>query len=257
MLNRRRGCLWFAAGLLLALTAGILAFVTMVRVAATPKAGEEQPRVQVVVAARDIPLHTVITNTDVALLNVPPDMVPADGLKDPDSALGQLTTTDIAQGEIILRQRLLTPDYVGPRAAFTMDPKQVIVAFPAYDLLSSLGIIRPGDHVDLMYSFDFAKANPGLAPSMNTFTVLQDLRVAAVIYAPSEGQQQSSASQKPQAILLAVSPQDALVIKYFRDFGAAPDFALRSPAAEGLFEVNNVDGDYVLRRFQIRTRSVK
>jgi len=54
------------------------------------------------------------------------------------------------------------------------------------------------------------------------------------------------------AILLAVDPQDALTIKYFRDAGGAPDLALRSPAAEGPFDVVPVDGDYLLGRYHIR-----
>lgn len=264
-MGRRRGCLWFAAGLLLALLAGVLIFVSVQRATEAPKQVEEPPRVPVVVAARDIPLHTVLRAEDVEVREVPPEMVPEDGLTDASEVVGQLTTAAIARGEIVLRRRLISADYVGPRAAFVMDPKQVMVAFPAADLLTSLGIVRPGDHVDLMFSFDFGKAKDDIVTGVNTLTVLQDLRVAAVIYGEGEGPEgrvvegpskpsEPQPSGSPEALLLAVSPQDALLIKYFRDMGAAPDFALRSPAAEGTFDVAPVDGDYLLQNLKIRWR---
>ena len=262
-MGRRRGCLWFAAGLLLATMAGVLIFVTVQRVAETPKVVEEPPRVAVVVAALDIPVHTVLRASDVELREVPPELVPEDGLTEVKDAEGQLTTAAIARGEIVLRRRLISPDYVGPRAAYVMDPKQVMIAFPAFDLLSSLGIIRPGDHVDLMFSFDFGKASPDIVTGVNTLTVLQDLRVAAVVYEGGGGPEgkdeggttrPAAPSGAPRALLLAVSPQDALLLKYFRDMGAAADFALRSPAAEGQFDVVPVDGDYLLQNLKIRWR---
>ncbi|MDI7275483.1 MAG: hypothetical protein QME94_05860, partial [Anaerolineae bacterium] len=94
---------------------------------------------------------------------------------------------------------------------------------------------------------------------VNTLTVLQDLEVAALIYG-SEGQQggnepQQATGAPPRAILFAVEPQDALMIKFFRDNGAVADFALRSPVAEGPFDVEPVDGYYLLQRFKVRRRA--
>ncbi|MDI7277235.1 MAG: Flp pilus assembly protein CpaB, partial [Anaerolineae bacterium] len=156
-MNRRRGCLWFAAGLLLALMAGTVAFVTMQRLATAPQVVPEVPKVPVVVAARDIPLHTVVSQADLEIRQVEPDLIPVDGLADTKEAIGKLTTADIAQGEIILARRLIAPDYVGPKAAFVMDPTHVLIAFGANDLLSNVGILRPGDHVDLMLTYDFSR----------------------------------------------------------------------------------------------------
>ncbi len=258
-MNRRRGCLWFAAGLLLALMAGVVAFVTMQRVATVSAPPPEVPKVRVVVAARDIPLHTVLTQADLEIRQVEPDLIPADGLSDTEDAIGKLTTADIAEGEILLARRLIAPDYVGPNAAFVMDPKKVLVAFGAGDLLSSAGILRPGDHVDLMLTYDFSRGVTHTETSelgINTLTVLQDLEVAALVYgtqAQDRGNEpQEATGAPPRAILFAVDPQDALVIKHFRDMGGVADFALRSPVAEGTFDVVPVDGYYLLQRFRVR-----
>lgn len=246
----RRGWLWFTAGLLLAVLAGAIALFVLQRAVSTVTAPVEEPKAEVVVASRDIPLHTVLAAGDVFLRKVPRDMVPEGALVDPQKAIGNLTTEDIARGEIILERRLLKPDYVGPKAALAMDPKQVIIAFPTLDLLSSAEIVRPGDHVDLMFSFDFSKSSPGAPAGQRTLTVLQDIRVAAVVRDSKGGQ--AGGAGPLQALLLAVDEQDALVIKYFRDAGAIQDLALRSPAAEGAFDVVPVDGDYLLQRYHLR-----
>jgi len=250
----RKGCLWFAGGLLLALLAGGLAFVAVMQAASSPKAKSEAPKVRVVVAAREIPLQTPIADADVAVREVPPEVVPEGALTDPKDAVGKIVTTPVARDEILVGQRLLKPDYVGPQAALVMDPKKVLVALPAADLLSQLDIIRAGDRVDLMFSFVPSKVSASLDSLLVTAMVLQDVRVAAVIHArPADPTKSGTTTGAPQALLLALDPQDALTVKYFRDNGGAVDFALRSPAAaDGPFNVINVDGDYIVQRFKLR-----
>lgn len=245
--------MWFAGGLLLAVGAAIAVFVSLHGATqATQQAQTPVPGVPVLVAARDIPLHTVIAAADVTVRELPPDAVPSDALKDPADAIGKLTTAAIAQGEAVLARRLIVPDYVGPNAAFVMDPKQVLVAFAATDLLSSLEIVRPGDRVDIMLTYDFAKSAAEVTTGIHTFTALPNVRIAAVIRGPAgEGGQQGPV----RAYLLALDPQDALTIKHFRDLGAAVDLALRSPAAANEpFTVVPVNGDYLLQRYRIQAR---
>lgn len=240
--------------------AGALIFVTILRVTQAPTEVEEPARVPAVMAVRDIPLHTVIGPADLEVRDIPPEMVPEGAYADPDSILGMLTTADIAQGEAVLQRRLIEPDYVGPKAAFVMDPSKILVAIPTHDLMSSIGIVRPGDHIDIMYTFDFERAKPDIETGMNTFTLLQDQVVAAVVYGGGGGEQPeglldappSGGNGTPQAILLAVAPQDALMLKYFRDAGASQDLALRSPAAQGQYDVVPIDGEYLLQRLNIR-----
>ena len=252
-MSLRRGALWFAAGLLLALLAGGIAMTSLQRAVNSASKPVEVPTQAVLIATRDIPLHTVLAPGDFQLSTVPKQLVPADGVTDPKEALGKLTTADIAQGEIILARRLIAPDYVGPNAAMVMDPKQVIVAFEASSLLPSLNIVRPGDRVDIMYTQDFSKVKAGATADTATLDVLQDVRVAAVIRgAPKEGQSTGPVT----ALLLALDPQDALTLKYFRDMGGIEALALRSPAADrGPFDVTPVNGDYVFKRYGIQWQS--
>ncbi len=251
MFTGRRGWLWFGAGLLLAITAGLVAFISLQRAAKAPGPAEEL-RARALVASRDIPVRSLIGADDVVLRDFPATALPAGGLTSLDDAIGKLSTVDIAKGEIIVSQRLLAPDYVGPRVAAVMDPKKVLVAFPANDLLSSVDVIRAGDRVDLMFSVDPTKGHPQITTDMATVSGLQDVEVASVIYATPTDQQKKENRTPARAILLAVDPQDALTIKHFCDAGASPDLALRSPAAaRGPFEVTPVDSEYILQRYQV------
>ncbi len=242
--------MWFAGGLLLAGIAGVLAFLTLVRATTTQQQAQApSPKVKVLVATRDLPLHTVITAEDVALREVSPEVVPQGALTDPEQAVGQMLVADVAADEIMLSQRLLKPDYLGPKVALVMDPAKVVVAFPVGDLLGSLDLLRPGDRVDMMFSFTPSGLLPVTGEGLATMTVMSDVEVAAVVRGQGEGQQAGPL----RALLLAFDPQDALLVKYFRDAGASVDLALRSPAAaEGPFDTVPVDGDYVMQRFKLQ-----
>jgi pilus assembly protein CpaB len=91
-----------------------------------------------------------------------------------------------------------------------------------------------------------------------TFVVLENVGIAALTgwrpaTAEGEGVLPSGATEArpPTAILFALSPQDALVLKYVKDAGGVQDIVLRAPGAEGPFDTEPVDVDYVLNRFQI------
>ena len=51
------------------------------------------------------------------------------------------------------------------------------------------------------------------------------------------------------ALLLALDPQDALVLKHLRDTGAIFDFVLRSPTSNVLFDLEPVTADYLVDLF--------
>jgi len=48
-----------------------------------------------------------------------------------------------------------------------------------------------------------------------------------------------------QAYLLALEPQDAMVLKFLRDTGAIFDVVLRAPTSSGHFELTPVTAQYI------------
>jgi hypothetical protein len=54
-----------------------------------------------------------------------------------------------------------------------------------------------------------------------------------------------------QAYLLALNPQDALILKNLIDSGATFDIVLRSPTSSELFGVVPVTSEYLIEKYQL------
>jgi pilus assembly protein CpaB len=257
-MGRLRGFLWLIAGLVVALLAGVVAFVTLAR--ATAKAAA-QPQVNapvpVVVAMRAVSARSALAAEDLGLKELPADSVPEGALRRVEEALGKVTLMDLYAGEVILSQRLVDPN-IAPqegRMALVVAEDQVLMAFPAQDLMSMVGVLKPGDHVDLLFSLIFSPPEGTSGTGQRggqqaTFNVLQNATIAAIVQAPKAAG--GSQGRPLEAILLAVSPQDALILKYLKDAGGIVDIVLRAPGVERTFPVEPVDAAYITNRYRIR-----
>ena len=229
---------------MVAILAGAVAFIALQR-ATADRAGEDMvaiPVVEVVVATQAIPLRTQLTTEFVELQEIPVDSVPEGAVRELEEAIGMVTLVDLYPGEIILAQRLLDPNVItaGGRYALFMLPDEVLMAFPASDLMSKVGVLKPGDHIDLLYTMSFPGGGED-EENVVTFTQLQNVVIAAIVGDPAE----------PTAYLFTLSPQDALVLKYTKDAGAILDIVLRAPGAEQPFDTEPVDVDFLMQRFRI------
>lgn len=278
---RLRGFIWLLAGLVAALLAGFVAFQTLSRAAAAPISEEGTgPLVQVVVAARTVSIRTALTAADITLAELPVAAVPEGAIRDVDDALGLLTLVDLYPGEPVLTQRLLDPTLTSPggRLSLVMAEEHVLMALPAQDILGSVGILKRGDHIDIHFSLLFpANRGPGIAggddsdgDEQATFGVLQNLMVTDFVGGEPVGgsggggmvasltgeevKPEETSFTNPQAILLAVPPQDALVLKYLIDAGGTLDLVLRAPGMDRPFETDPVDVDYLIDRYDIPTQ---
>lgn len=257
--------IWLLAGLLVAGMAGIVAFVTLSRaVAQEAEPGETSPLVTVVVSTRAIEVRAPLSAEDVQVVEVPVDSVPEGALQEADDAIGKVTLVDLYPGEMLLSQRLVDPNVVSGdgRIALVMSEDEVLVAFPAGDLLTDVGAVKPGDHVDLLFSLDVPTERDGLETAgpaaegeeqqaqdeQQTWTVLQNVTVASI--ERSEANEEGQLGT-PRAILLTVSPQDALVLKYLKDADAVMDVALRAPGVESPFTTEPVDIDWIINKYQL------
>ncbi|MEA3377943.1 MAG: Flp pilus assembly protein CpaB [Chloroflexota bacterium] len=252
-MGRLRGFLWLAAGLVVAALAGVVAFMTLS--GAAPQEAEQAvgapPQVSVVVAAQQIGVRSLLTAEDLEMREIPVDAIPDSAVRQMDDAVGKLTLADIYPGEVILEQRLVDPNVVAAngRTAVVINDDQVLMAFPAGDLMSNLGVLKPGDHVDLLLSYELpADTITGERPGpiagtaeegteLTTFTLLQNLELTQIMRGEEGG---------TTAYLLAVSPQDALLLKYIKDVGPVRDLVLRAPGVEVDFRTDPVDLDYLI-----------
>jgi pilus assembly protein CpaB len=261
---RTRGCLWLMAGAVVALLAGLVGYLTLTNATAqrnTPAGG--LPEVQVVVASQAVKVRSPLTDKDVVLRSVPVNLAPEGALQQTSAVVGKVTMTDLVPGEVILQQRLADPNVASGdgRTALMMAGDEVLMAFPAQDLLSKAGILKAGDHVDLLFSLQ-VPANRGLAgvrsasgseQELITFNVLPNVTISALVGGTVT--KEGSEIGVPQAYLFLVSPQDALTLKYVKDAGGTLDMVLRAPGAEQPAEADPVDVDYVIRRYRLPTEA--
>lgn len=254
---RTRGCVWLAAGLIVALLAGVVGFVAISRGAqrAEPAAGAtaQGTTVTVVTAAQAVPLRTVLTAEMLTTKDIPVQAAPQGYIAEPAEAVGKINLTELAPGEIILADRLLAPDVTAAsgRLALVMANEQVLMAFPASDLMNALGVLKPGDHVDLLFSMkvkDRATGQEQGDEELVTFKALENQVIAAVV--GGQADDAGNASQA-KALLLTVAPQDAVTLKYLKDAGAIMDVVLRAPGAEQPMEVEPVDMDRLINEYRL------
>jgi hypothetical protein len=61
-------------------------------------------------------------------------------------------------------------------------------------------------------------------------------------------------SSRVRAYLLALSPQDALILKHLQDTGAKFDLVLRAPTSIELFDLTPVIPDYLVDRYELEIK---
>jgi pilus assembly protein CpaB len=255
-MKRRSGCIWIAAGTVLALIAGLLAFLAILRASSTAVQPEPKvPTVDIVVAARSLGVRELIEPDSVELLQAPVDIVPELALRSVDKAVGWMTIVPLASGEMILSSQIISPTIKGEHFAFLMDADKVAMAFPASDLMSRNNLLQPGDHVDMLFSIE-VEARDEQTGGLVTLDALQNLEIAMIVKSievQSSATGQATAQEvQPLAIVFALDPQDALVLKHLQDMGGTVDIVLRAPGAKEQFETQPVHLDYLLDRYTIR-----
>ena len=181
--------------------------------------------VPVVIAVQDIPAHTAVTATMVRVAQFRPSDLPAAAVTSAALAVGTITTTEVYQGQPLVRGDLssqatpLTLSYAVPPGmrAFTL----------AISTTSGVAeLIQPGDHVDVLAAFT-GQAGGGGAATTTVDTLEQDLDVLAV--GQRVAGQPGPVPAAYTTVTLAVSPGQAAILA-FASSRAALSLDLRNVA---------------------------
>lgn len=274
-MGRLRGYLWLIAGVVVAAIAGGVAFITLSNATAERTLQQElvAPEQDVVVASSAIAIGSLVTAEDVRVIQVPVEIVPESAMTEIDQVVDKVTLTEFYPGEIFVSDRIVDPNVIASdgRTALVLSEDKVLMAYPTDDLMSNLDVLKAGDHVDFLYTMPLpVDRDTGFLPGAGerttiivgggeeeelepvTFNLLQNVTIAAAIRNLNEDGVPTGA---PVALLLTVSPQDALVLKYVKDAGAVVDLVLRAPNAEGAFSVEPVDLDYVINGYIVPSQT--
>lgn len=287
----RRGILLVIAGILF-VALGIFVVWSLVQDVLAPLAPPTQPAVvteKILVTSRGVPLAAVLAPDDLKLVDIPVELVPLNRMTDPNDAVGKVVNIPMVAGEMILPHHLVDPSNVIDRTlAFSLEDNEVLMAFPVVDLMSRLNILKRGDLVDILVTGSYQVAGGGALlgaeeEETKTYTLdaMQRITISAVVLdvvvapqpaptaqiepealltpgaaatpTPLPPPESSRLESAPIALMLALAPQDALVLKHLKDTGAIFDLVLRAPTSTELFDTVPVTEEYLIERFQLQT----
>jgi pilus assembly protein CpaB len=264
--NKIKYILIIVAGLVL-LSVGVFASFLLVEYlqsnAETSAEEEIVEKTTVVVLSRDLSLGDAITADDVRSISVPVEFVPQDFVvTNVDEAVGKMITTDLVQGEMLFKHNLANPTNNNKDLSFALSDDHVLMAFPATDMMSRENMVQRGDIVDIFATFSQELTETDEEGEETTITKsytldsLQNVSVTAmVLEVISEGQDASLMGSESQsttessgninAYLLALDPQNALILKYLKDSGAIFDIVLRAPTSQEDFSLTPVSEEFI------------
>ncbi|MEZ4862564.1 MAG: Flp pilus assembly protein CpaB [Caldilineaceae bacterium] len=260
---RNNGFLWWIGALVFAGLAGVLT-LNLLRQNAPANSAKLDTR-PVVVAVVDIPFRRSISEAEIAIREVPVESVPEGAATTLDQVVGKMSTVDIFTNEPFLVQQLVTPDIVTQQVALSVPQGKIVMAVPTGSKLISNRLIRPGDKIDLLATFEIEVVrDQGGGPMAESVGLLQNLEVHAIILpvanvdesadaikGRNEGGVFRTTDKEGQSVLLAVDTQDALTIRHILDVGGELDLALRGPGDESADAIVPVDQFYLADRYNI------
>ncbi len=204
----------------LALAIGLLVSYSVYNRLRTSIGSRGEPTVEIVVAAKDIPVGTKLDNDSVRLAAFAQSNVPPGAFTKKSQVLNRGAVLPIAKGEFILPSKLAAEN-AGAGLPSLIPPGMRAVSVRVNDVVSVAGFVQPGTHVDVL-----ATGNPGTSSERQTTTVLENVAVIAV--GKSLLDRIVSGEQNAPVITLLVSPDDAQKLALVSQEGRI-QLALRNP----------------------------
>lgn len=145
---RKGGRLFILLGVALALVAALLAVVAFSGALGGPQEeGKEPARANVVVAARDIPANTVLSEDDIEIAQIETTGVTPGSATSPAQVVGLAVSGNLVKG-----QQILSANLVAPGLTFDLAEGHRAIALPVDRINALGGMIRPDDRIDIIYS---------------------------------------------------------------------------------------------------------
>lgn len=163
--------------------------------------------VQVVRAKARIPKDSVINEEQVEIASMPARYAHPEAFVKKNQVIGKIATSNISEGEEILKQRLLSVEDKQDRLAYTIPANKRAVSIAIDNINGVSGFIKTGDRVDIVGTIDIPLPESQERARAYSILTLQDIEVLAVGENPELLTNKSPVGAK--TITLAVSLQDA------------------------------------------------
>lgn len=194
--------------------------------------------IKVVYASSDIERYSIIDDAMVGYTEVPEKYLQPGCYFNVEDVVGQITIAPILRGEQVVGSKLVAQGTNTGLAIKIPEGKRAI-SINASGSAGVDGLIRPGDHVDILATFQNVPYGGGAA---NVVTrILPNVLVLAVGGSMDENAQSTTGS-----ITLAVSSEEAEVLAFTED-SAKIRLVLRPIGDENVEKLENVSFESVLR----------
>ncbi|MBR0722607.1 Flp pilus assembly protein CpaB [Bradyrhizobium manausense] len=186
------------------------------------KAPALPPTVGYFVAARALPRGTLAREEDFTVRSVPRERVPAGAiLESPDSKVGlpgSLVRKFVEAGSPVTLDDILRPRDRGFLAS-VLAPDSRAITIKVDEETGVAGLIRPGDHVDVVLTQVFEKADP--ARRALSETVLRNIRIIAIDQEIVQGGRPATAAlgKVAQTVSLELSAEQVKKITVAKQLG--------------------------------------
>lgn len=192
---------------------------------------ERQKRIAtVVIAKKDIPAGVALEESMLQEQNIRRDLLQPSAASSIGRVTGMASLSPIAKGEQILLNKLSSTGQGASLSSKVPKDKRALT-IPVDNISSVGGMIRPGDHVDILGAVPIpVMTQEGKqATQMSTIALFQDVLVLAVgqEYATVPGGDKGEKKLSP-TITLALAPEEANIVAFVQEQGKIR-LALRSP----------------------------
>ena len=179
---------------------------------------------EIAVASSDVPWGTPLTDENIRLVSYPEDILPAGHFTKVEDLKGRVVLANLKKNEPFMESKLAPVDVTTGGVSAVMDPQKRAMAVKVNEVVGLPGFIKPGDHVDVMVTFE--RPGGGNANKKMTKVVLENSLVLA-----TGTQMERVDGEEPKAvkvITLEVSIEDAEKLAMATNEGKIR-LALRSP----------------------------
>jgi len=182
---------------------------------------KQEKRTDVVVAARDLPVGTLLRKSDLRRVKVGYRDVPNRAVFSEKDALNRVVLYPLSGNEPFTLNKL-SGTTTAEGVAATIEPGFRAVSVSITDVNAVSGLIQPGSRVDVLFT------RPGSMAEAITSTILQNVKVLAIGRTLAVGQTVDPKAPKATAATLIVTPADVQKLELAKNEGKI-SLSLRNP----------------------------
>jgi pilus assembly protein CpaB len=180
-----------------------------------------EPQVRVVVAARDMPLGTLLHPSDIKLVDYPERNVAKGAVFQAANAVNRVLLAPMSANEPVLGSKLSATTSV-EGVASTIETGYRAVSVQITDTSGVAGLIQPNSRVDVLFT------RPGSMAEATTATILQNVKVLSTGHVTPAGQTVDPRAPKSPVVTLVLLPEDAQKLELAKNEGKI-SLSLRNP----------------------------